>query len=760
MLHIVLICLAYIVGIIWGLYLSLNLGVVFFCLNMCTCFLFRKHLYNKAIIIFLLIIFIFGMLYSNFKLEDYQNKYCNGEVNTTLKIVSFNKTTEYYSIYICKNENGDKFLVYFPNEIEIEIGQSFSAKAMFEKPTGKRNRGGFDYAKYLYSQNIYGILKIENEKDIFLRDLPKFNIVNEIRESIINILARILPKNEVGIMLGMIIGDTSYITEKTKNDFKISGITHLLAVSGSNITYVILFTKFLFDKLVGKKISNYIVVIFLIIFMLVAGCSPSVVRATIMGIIIIIAEIIARKPNIYASLSTSALIILIYNPLSIFDIGFILSFGGTIGIVLLYEKINTWILNKFSIENSILVYMVETFSVTLSAQIILTPIMCYAFNTISFVSILVNLLIVPISGILTILGLVTYIIGIVCFPIANFLGYSIFIIIRIITIIAHIFSKTPFSSILVITPKIYWIIIYYLIIYKIIFKIGNKFLNSTLYILIVICIFIEVMPHNYLEINFVDVGQGDCTYIETRTGKTILIDGGGSENSDYDVGESILLPYILDRQKTKIDLMIVSHMHEDHLEGLITIIDKINVKRIIIGQCNNNVLYSELLNVSAKKGIKIETVWAGEIIYIDDVKIEVVHPKKYENISDNENNNSLVLKLIYEDASVLFSGDIEKEGEENINDNINADVLKVAHHGSKTSSTENFIRKVKPKISIIGVGKNNKFGHPNYEVIERLKKNNSLIYRTDENGEITIKIKKDKIYIDTLIKMNIFPYIG
>lgn len=752
MIHIVLICLAYIVGIIWGLYLSLNLGIVFFCLNICVCFLFKKYLYKKMFFIILLIIFLLGLFYSKFKLEDYQNKYNGGEINTTIKILSLNKNTEYYLAYICKNENADKFIIYFPKEMDIEIGQVFYVNASFEKPTEMRNRGGFNYAKYLYSQNIYGILEIESEEDIFLKELPEFNIVNEIRESIINFFERIFPKNDVGIMVGMIIGDTSYITEETKNDFKNAGITHLLAVSGSNITYIIIFTKFLFNSLIGRKNSNYIVIIFLIIFMLVAGSSPSVVRATIMGIIIIIAEIISRKPNIYASLSTSALIILIYNPLSIFDMGFLLSFGGTIGIVLFYEKIKAWIINKFSIKNNVLVYIVETLSVTLSAQIVLTPIMCYAFNTISFVSILVNVLIVPISGILTILGFVTYIIGIICFPVAKFFGYSIFIIIRIITIIANMFSKIPFSNILVITPKIYWIIIYYLIIYRIIFKVRNRLMNFSLYILIVICIFIELLPHNCLEINFIDVGQGDCTYIETRSGETILIDGGGSENSDYDVGESILLPYILDRQKMKIDLMIISHMHEDHIEGLITIIEKIKVERIILGRCNNNDLYRKFLDISAKKGIKIETVYAGETIYMDDVKIEVLYPEKYERIDENENNNSLILKLIYENVSVLFTGDIEKEGEEKISGNINADILKVAHHGSKTSSTENFISRVKPQICLIGVGDDNKFGHPNHEVIERLKNNNCIIYRTDENGEISIKIKKDKIYINTLIK--------
>ncbi|MBR4110966.1 MAG: DNA internalization-related competence protein ComEC/Rec2 [Clostridia bacterium] len=692
------------------------------------------------------------MFYSYYRFENYQNKYSVEEISTTIKVLSHDKTTEYYSTYICTNENTDKFLVYFPKEIEVEIGQLFYAKTIFEKPSGMRNRGGFDYAKYLYSQDIYGILKVESDKDIFLKELPKFNIANEIRGSIINFFKKVLPKNEVGIMLGMIIGNTSYINENIKNDFKISGITHLLAVSGSNITYIILFTKFLFNKLVGKKVSNYIVIIFLIIFMLVVGCSPSVVRATIMGVIIIIAEILSKKSNVYASLSITALIMLLYNPLTIYDIGFVLSFGGTLGIVLFYERIKNAIINRYSIENRFVIPVIETFAVTISAQIVLTPIMCYTFNTFSLFLIIVNILIVPISGVLTIMGFVTYLIGIIYFPIGKLVSYSIFIIIRAIIIIAHLFSKIPFSSLIVITPKIYWVILYYLIIYMIVFKNDNKIFRCILCVIIALCIIIEQFPNKCLEINFIDVGQGDCTYIETRNKKVILIDGGGSESSDYDVGENILLPYILDRQKMKIDLIIVSHMHEDHLEGLLTIIEKIDVGKIIIGQSNNTELYKKLINISANKGIKIETVYTGETICIDDVKIEVIYPQKNHQIDKNENNNSLILKLMYENVSVLFTGDIEKEGEEKINGNINADILKVAHHGSKTSSTEKFINGVKPQISVIGVGEGNKFNHPSFEVIERLKKNNSIIYRTDENGEITIKIKNEKIYINNLIK--------
>lgn len=755
MLHIVLITLAYIVGIgiIMGLYLGLNLSIVLFCLIVFIYAILKSKIkLNSKIFILIISISIIGMLCGHFKLQKFDSKYIQGEMETDIKIVKLNSEKEYYTVYVCKNENKDKFLIYIPKEYKVKIGDLLHVTATFEKPSIARNRGAFDYSKYLYSQNIYGTLKIKNIDDIYYKNNLGTNYIYKIQKSIENILGRCFPQDELGIILGMTIGDTSYITEETNLAFKTDGISHLLAVSGSNVNYIILFSKFIFDKILGKNLSNYVVIFFIIIFMLVSGASASVVRAAIMGIVIVLADILAKKSNVYASICISALIILIYNPLTIFDTGFILSFGGTLGIVLLYEKIKNTLQEKLKVKNKILIYIVDTLSVTLSSQIILLPMMVYYFNSISLVSILVNLLVAPISGILTILGFLVYILGLVSIKLAQNLSYSTFALIRLIINIANIFSRFKYASILVATPKLIWIIGYYLCIYKIFYKFKNKILDYILYSLIVVSILIEVVPANYLSINFVDVGQGDSTYIETKNNKTILIDGGGSENSDYDVGEKVLLPYVLDRGKKKIDLIIISHFHEDHMEGLLTIMKNLKVDKIVIGHANENTtLYKEFVSITKEKNITVEKVAAGDSIKIDDVEFEVLYPNREQNNQQNENNNSLVLKLKYHDMSMLFTGDIEKEAEEKINSNVEANILKVAHHGSKTSSTDVFIGKVKPQIALIGVGENNKFGHPNEEVLKRLEENSDIIFRTDICGEIIMKVYKNKVKIRTLI---------
>lgn len=247
-----------------------------------------------------------------------------------------------------------------------------------------------------------------------------------------------------------------------------------------------------------------------------------------------------------------------------------------------------------------------------------------------------------------------------------------------------------------------------------------------------------------------DVGQGDCTFIVTPKNKTILIDGGGSTGSDFDVGESTLLPYILDRGYKKIDLMFISHFDQDHIGGLFTILKELKVNRVCISkQEENSQNYKKFLEIVEEKDIPVSTVKIGDKIKIEkSLYFDILWPKE-EQIEENKiNNNAIVMKLNYNNFSCLFTGDIEKVAEDKIvnlykdKSVLESDILKVAHHGSKTSTTEEFLKLVNPKICLVGVGENNLFGHPSSEVIERLEKSNVKIYRTDMNGEINIIINK------------------
>ncbi len=321
--------------------------------------------------------------------------------------------------------------------------------------------------------------------------------------------------------------------------------------------------------------------------------------------------------------------------------------------------------------------------------------------------------------------------------------YYIFIIIFIYiknNPLNNLFIKNKIKSILIITRK-------HLIL-----------IGLILLVFLIIDLF---CPKDYLKIYFIDVDQGDCSFIITPQNKTILIDGGNNENYDY--GKNVVVPFILKSGIGKVDYIIISHFDSDHVGGLFAVMEDLNVGRVIISAQGESSENFETFNDIVKEN-KIQVIVAkkGDRIQIEnDLYVDVLWPNASKLISENVlNNNSIVCKLHYKSFSMLFTGDIEEIAERQIlaeyRNNmqiLDSTILKVGHHGSKTSSTQEFVNIVKPKIALIGVGKNNKFGHPNMEILERLKNSGSKIYRTDKFGEISVIVdSKGRIKIEKFVQ--------
>lgn len=550
----------------------------------------------------------------------------------------------------------------------------------------------------------------------------------------------------------------------------------MLAVSGSHITYIISAFSILMEKK-NKRITKILTIIFLIFFMALTGFTASVVRASIMGILILTSGLVHRKSDTINNLGISSLIILICNPYTIIDAGFWLSFAGTMGIILLEEPINSYF-QKFKIcKIKSISWIINSFTITFAANIIIIPIMAYMFSTFSMTFWISNILAAPVMEFVTIYGFLIYFISIFLLPLAKFLGIILNFSLNSLIKIAEITSLIPGSSIYIKTPYLLECIIYYLILFlifnwkRIKEKLeNNKILekikkNSYKYIsIILISIILTNTISNKIfqeiKIYFVDVGQGDSTLIQTIEGKNILIDGGGSEFGSFDVGESILLPYLLDRRITTIDYLMISHFDSDHIGGIFSIIEHLKVKNIIISkQGENSENLKKFYEIVKEKNAKILIVKKGDVIKIDKYSyFEILFPEDNLIKENVLNNNSIVARFNSLDFSILFTGDIEEIAEKRLcelysgTDKLEAFVLKVAHHGSKTSSTNEFLEMVKPKLALVGVGKNNNFGHPNEGVIERLENMSCKIYRTDNCGEIEIKINKRELQIHTKIK--------
>ena len=536
----------------------------------------------------------------------------------------------------------------------------------------------------------------------------------------------------------------------------------MLSVSGTHTSYIILGITFILSKSKISKKWIYILIIFiLILFMFITNAAASVTRACFMSIIILSANLLYRKPDIWTSISISLLVILIANPFTINEIGLQLSYLGAIGIILFNKNIEAF-LTRVKINNK----LSKLLSVTISAQIMIMPIMAYKFNTISLTFFISNILASPFLGVNIILGFITIFVSLISFNLAKMLATILDLSLKILIFISEFTSKLPLSSIVIKTPYLFTIILIYclVLIFNYIHYISNsnknlrlfqkqmlkklnkinikKFLSITLTLIIVFNIFsffYSLIPKD-LKIHFIDVGQGDSCLIITPNNKKILIDGGEGE-------PEVLLSYLLDRRIKIIDYIIISHFDSDHCNGLIEVIKKLNVKNVLISKqayfCDE---YKNIANIINSKKIKVTFVKQGDSLNIDkNVKLDIFYPPeelRYEDL----NNNSIVAKFTYNSFSILFTGDIEKSEEDLLDKykmkELESNVLKVAHHGSKTSTSDELLEAVKPKIALIGVGENNTFGHPNNEVLKRLENINCKIYRTDKMGEIRIRVNK------------------
>ena len=672
-----------------------------------------------------------------------------------------NKKTADTQIFV-----GKKFLLDVKKKDysqELEYGDIITFNAIYNKPNAQRNYGGYDYSLYLKTQTIYGTfegsqlqLKSKNKGSFVQKGIISF------KEYIKGILKANLDENEAELCIGLVIGDRTNLSENIQEDFKTSNLTHMLAVSGSHFVYIILAVTYINKFLKRKRLGQILMIIVIILFMNLTGNTGSVVRSGIMAALGIIASIIHRKADIWNNMAIAMLIQIILNPYIIFDVGVQLSYGGVIGIVA-FNKVVTNSIEQLS--NKINNYIKESISVTISANIVIIPIMMYTFNTISFSFVISNLIAGAILGIIVLYAFALIFLYIVLHKFISPLFIILNLMLKILISIAHICSLIPFSKIYVVTPNVVLIIFFYLFLYLLVKKQNSMILSkkTIAFFTIAIVILNFIYPvitskRDNLEINFIDVGQGDSTLIRVSN-KTILIDGGGSSYGEtFDVGEQTLFPYLLDRGINAIDYVIVSHFDSDHCQGLNFIMENMKVKNAIIsdlGQESNE--YDTFLSLAKKQNTNLVYVKMGDIIKIGKATIKILFPDN-EPITDNEkNNNAIVFKFLWKNVSILFTGDIEEKAENKILslysnnlEELKSTILKVAHHGSKTSTTKSFLEAVRPQIALVGVGEDNNFGHPNSGVIERLESIGCKIYRTDKYGEISIKFNK-QIIINTIL---------
>ena len=751
---IIIILISYIIGILGGLYTN---SIAFFCftiiLAMCLWgirkinnkyFRFLRRFLKRYTELLILISMTFGFLYTNILEQKYDTIYeAKGEIEEHCIVIAEKEPKEYKDLYKVKivnsknsARNGTKLYIRVNKKANIEVGDMLLINGTYLEPDVARNERGFNYKEYLKTLEIYGTVEINHYKVIKKGRINKLILYTaRLKEILKSNISKVIKKAEnKNLLIAMILGDTEDLSEELKTDFLNSNLYHILSVSGGQVSNIIIGITILFRLLkIHKKIMDVLCIVILIEFMFLTGLTPSIIRACIMCIISLISGLIIRRYDIANSLGISLLIILINNPFAINSLSVLLSYFGFLGIIVL-GSFTIKEVNKV-IKNNILRYILNIVISSVAAQIFIFPIILYIFGTISLTFIFSNLLIIPSSTVITIIGLFIMICPLQIF---GFVEPLIELTINIV----GFFSNIGISKIYCIIPNIKEIITYYvmsLYLYYMlrrdyIYKIKHFFrkYKKILVLILLLCIGISFIYKNIpkdLYINFIDVGQGDSTLITTQFNKKILIDGGGSEfGSTFDVGEKTLLPYLLKKKIHKLDYVIISHFDSDHVGGILTILEELNVKQVLIPkQVEYSENYNKFLDIVKKRNIKVKIVGEGNTINIDkNTYLDILWPEE-KQIKDNVlNNNSLIVRLCYKNFKMLFTGDIEEIAEQKLlqkyenTEKLTADILKVAHHGSKSSSIAEFLEKVNPRIALIGVGKNNKFGHPNAGVLDRL----------------------------------------
>ena len=713
-----------------------------------------KLLINKKIFIIFLIAQIISGIIVIQKENKFKKAYENIEnIQAIVELETDTIQKENYTEYVikivkCENHPSiekTKLKMTDTKNTQYQKGDMLQIQGEYEKISSYKNKGVFNYETYLKKDNIYGKIKA-NTITLKQKTKNKIRISSKIKEK----FKQNFEEKTANYFITIILGDKSELDKQIKENFQSGGISHLLAISGMHINCIILIITYIVNKTINSyKIRKITTIIALVIYGLIIEFTPSATRAIIMAIMHQTALILLEKDNFLVNISISSFIILIISPYYLVDTGFLLSFTATISIVYVYKK-----LRKEVSKNKIIQSISDSLILTISANILIAPIVICLFKKISLSMFIMGIIISPFIFVIEVIGIFSIIIP-------NFILKFLKIPIEIFISIFDFLSSINFLTIYLKVPNIIQIILYYTIIIKFLFKPKRKIVNKILTSFIVILIISQLIQSSYsilfrkFEINLIDVGQGDSTLIVTPKNKKILIDGGGNEN--YDIGENVLIPYLLSKKINQIDYLMISHFDTDHVGGTLKVLEKLKVKQVIISQQKEDSSnFQKFLEIAEKRNIKTIVVKAGDKIQIEkNIYIDILWPTEKMKIEDNPlNNNSIVAKLIYENTSIIFTGDIEAEAEKDLvkkyGYRLKADILKAAHHGSKTSSTQEFVDNVNPSVVLIGVGRNNKFGHPSDGVINRFKKRNICIYRTDLEGEVNIKINSKGNYVNKI----------
>lgn len=767
----------FILGEIISLHLS-NRGIIFSVFGV-LCFLlgtpvFLHKIWNikiqKIVVIMGVFFFIIGVIVMNHLICDVSQMKCFYDKPITFEgtIIKIDKkTTKTYYIVKLQKIKVDENIYGLRRKIRVEMkkeyqgdferivvpGMKLTMKGTGMKFRNATNPGGYDEEQYEFSDGVF--LDIKNAELIEIKDKSflkeKLYIFREKWKTIFYIL---LEEREASLACAMVLGEKSSIDQEVKDLYQKNGIAHLIAISGLHIAMI----GGTLYKLLRKMIGGFGVpvsmgICFILLYGMLTGMAGATVRAIIMLILFFLADLFGRKYDILTAVNISLAFMLYINPYQFRQAGFLLSYGAVLGIAYinpiwkdLYPKLPKCL---------------EGLMVSISVQLILTPVMLYYFYEIPIYSIFLNVIVVPLMSALLAFLLIGSGIGSLCTSLGTFVMLPAKGIFKLYEMLCNVNEKLPGAVLCTGRPSFQMILFYYIglcllliLLYKrrwIYERITSKMFMRIYIILAMLfltTIYISFAKKGPLMLCMFDVGQGDGIFFETPKHHFILMDGGSSTKKE--VGKYVLEGGLKYYGCNKVDYAFISHSDSDHYSGIKELLEdnRIEVRNVILPQIENkDEAYEELVSLAKKRECKVYYMKQGDSLLVDEVQFTCLSPKR--EIYEDKNQGCLVLDVVYENKRILLTGDMDEIIEEELIEEGRIqkkyDILKVSHHGSKTASSTDFLNIVSPEYAIISVGEHNRYGHPHQQVLERLKNSGASVIRTDQEGAVVFMIEKNTI---------------
>lgn len=643
--------------------------------------------------------------------------------------------------YRCEN-----VIVYCSDSKNYLIGNQITVYGEIQKFSEATNPGQFNEKMYYMIENID--YKIRADEIIILdHSYSKYHdVLNQIKHKLMQVYEKLLPKKESGALIAMLLGEKYLLEEELQQLYQENGISHILAISGLHISLIGLFVYKILKKIkIPNEPSTILSILFIYSYGILTNFSISTNRSVVMMIIMLLSAIFGKTYDMLSSISLSALLILLKNPLQIFSAGFLLSFGAVLGIAVILPCIY----KLFPSKNPV----ISSFYVSAIAGIITMPMVLYFFYQIPVYSILVNILVLPLTSALMLTAILAGVVGVIFLPAGIFLIGGADYILRFYEWVCKLGSNLPGNLVTLGKPDWLRILCYVFLLTAFVWSV-KRYQKKYLILLLFLSILPFFLPQKNvgLEITVLDVGQGEAIFLKTGSGTTYLIDGGSSNINK--VGTNRIQPFLLSIGVDTLDYAFISHSDNDHTSGLEELMtgDKIKIKNLILPKTSlRDENYHKLEALAKDRDIKVSFITRGDTILDGDIKMTCLHPSP-DFPAQTSNSYSTVLSVSFKEFDMLFTGDLEEEGEKLVTQFLKEqktasefhvaadyDILKVAHHGSKNSTFDEFLKLIRPEISLISCGRDNRYGHPHEELLERLDDIKSEVAITYERGAINIK---------------------